>query len=95
VIAVGGHVAAIPRLEAIIDADHIVRGEGISWMRRYLGEHEHTPVRHPAIVSDLQTRIMGVRLPPSAERWYGRNHHPVGGLPHGMQLLYHVCFFWR
>jgi radical SAM superfamily enzyme YgiQ (UPF0313 family) len=63
VIVVGGHVAAIPRLEAIIDADHIVRGEGISWMRRYLGEDEHTPVRHPAIVSGLQTRIMGVRLP--------------------------------
>jgi radical SAM superfamily enzyme YgiQ (UPF0313 family) len=63
VIVVGGHVAAIPGLEAMIDADHIVRGEGISWMRRYLGEDEHAPIRHPAIVSGLQTRIMGVRLP--------------------------------
>ena len=63
VIVVGGHVAAIPALEAMIDADHIVRGEGISWMRRYLGEDEHAPIRHPAIVSGLQTRIMGVRLP--------------------------------
>jgi len=63
VIVVGGHVAAIPGLEAMVDADHIVRGEGISWMRRYLGEDEHAPVRHPAIVSGLQTRIMGVRLP--------------------------------
>ncbi len=63
VIAVGGHVAAIPGLEAMIDADHIVRGEGIAWMRRYLGEDEHAPVRHPAIVSGLQTRIMGIRLP--------------------------------
>jgi radical SAM superfamily enzyme YgiQ (UPF0313 family) len=62
-IVVGGHVAAIPGLEAMIDADHIVRGEGISWMRRYLGEDEHAPIRHPAIVSGLQTRIMGVRLP--------------------------------
>jgi Radical SAM superfamily/B12 binding domain len=63
VIVVGGHIAAIPDLEAMIDADHIVRGEGISWMRRYLGEDEHAPIRHPAIVSGLQTRIMGVRLP--------------------------------
>ncbi len=63
VIVVGGHVAAIPNVEAMIDADHIVRGEGISWMRRYLGEDERAPIRHPAIVSGLQTRIMGVRLP--------------------------------
>jgi len=63
VIVVGGHVTATPGLEALIDADHIVRGEGISWMRRYLGEDEHAPIRHPAIVSGLQTRIMGVRLP--------------------------------
>jgi radical SAM superfamily enzyme YgiQ (UPF0313 family) len=63
VIVVGGHGAAIPGLEAMIDADHIVRGEGIAWMRRYLGEDEHAPIRHPAIVSGLQTRIMGVRLP--------------------------------
>ena len=63
VIVVGGHAAAIPGLDAMIDADHIVRGEGISWMRRYLGEDEHAPIRHPAIVSGLRTRIMGVRLP--------------------------------
>ncbi|MGC2707620.1 MAG: cobalamin-dependent protein [Candidatus Sulfotelmatobacter sp.] len=63
VIVVGGHVAAIPGLETMIDADHIVRGEGISWMRRYLGEDEHAPIRHPAIVSGLETRILGVRLP--------------------------------
>jgi radical SAM superfamily enzyme YgiQ (UPF0313 family) len=62
-IVVGGHVAALPGLETMIDADHIVRGEGISWMRRYLGEDENAPIRHPAIVSGLQTRILGVRLP--------------------------------
>ncbi|MGD0792740.1 MAG: B12-binding domain-containing radical SAM protein [Terriglobales bacterium] len=62
-IVVGGHVAAIPGVEGMIDADHIVRGEGISWMRRYLGEDEHAPIRHPAIVSGLETRIMGIRLP--------------------------------
>jgi len=63
VIVVGGHIAAIPGVEAMVDADHIVRGEGIAWMRRYLGEDERAPIRHPAIVSGMQTRIMGVRLP--------------------------------
>jgi radical SAM superfamily enzyme YgiQ (UPF0313 family) len=63
IVVVGGHVAAIPGLEKMINADHIVRGKGIVWMRRYLGEDEHTPIRHPAIVSGLQTRIMGLRLP--------------------------------
>ena len=63
VIVVGGHVAAIPGIEHMIDADHIVRGEGVAWMRRYLGEDEASPIRHPAIVSGMRTRIMGIRLP--------------------------------
>ena len=62
-IVVGGHVAAIPGIEKMLDADHIVKGEGVSWMRRYLGEDESAPIRHPAIVSGMRTRIMGVRLP--------------------------------
>jgi len=62
-IVVGGHVAAIPGIEKMIDADHIVKGEGVSWMRRYLGQDESAPIRHPAIVSGMRTRIMGIRLP--------------------------------
>lgn len=63
IIVVGGHIAAAPGLEKMIDADYIVRGEGIAWMRRYLGEDEHAPIRHPAIVSGFGARIMGMRLP--------------------------------
>ncbi len=63
VIVIGGHVAALPELEKMIDADHIVRGEGISWMREYLGENTEAPIKHPAIVSALGSRIMGVDLP--------------------------------
>ena len=62
-IVVGGHVTAIPGIEHMVDADHYVRGEGISWMRRYLGEDETAPIKHPAIVSGIQTRAMGMRLP--------------------------------
>ncbi|MGA2329133.1 MAG: B12-binding domain-containing radical SAM protein [Bryobacteraceae bacterium] len=63
VIVVGGHVAAIPGLQYMIDADHVVRGDGISWMRGYLGEDESAPIRHPHIVSGFNARAFGVRLP--------------------------------
>jgi radical SAM superfamily enzyme YgiQ (UPF0313 family) len=63
VIVIGGHVTAIPCIENMVDADHFVRGEGIGWMRHYLGEDQDAPIRHPPIVSGLQTRIMGIRLP--------------------------------
>jgi hypothetical protein len=62
-IVVGGHVAAIPGIEAMVDADHIVRGDGISWMRRFLGEDDSAPIRHPEIVSGFGGRVMGVPLP--------------------------------
>jgi radical SAM superfamily enzyme YgiQ (UPF0313 family) len=62
-IVVGGHVAAIPGIEKMIDADFIVRGDGISWMRRYLGEDDTAPIAHPEIVSGFDTRTMGIKLP--------------------------------
>jgi hypothetical protein len=62
-IVVGGHVAAIPGIEEMIDADHIVRGDGISWMRRFLGEDDSAPIRHPEIVSGFGGRVMGMPLP--------------------------------
>jgi radical SAM superfamily enzyme YgiQ (UPF0313 family) len=62
-IVVGGHVTSIPGLEYLIDADHVVRGDGISWMRRFLGENPDAPIRHPHIVSGFGHRIMGLSLP--------------------------------
>jgi hypothetical protein len=59
-IVIGGHVTAIPAIERLVDADHFVRGDGISWMRRYLGEDESAPIRHPHIVSGFNLRTMGV-----------------------------------
>jgi hypothetical protein len=63
VIVVGGHVAAIPGLQYMIDADHIVRGDGISWMRGYLGDDVSAPIRHPHIVSGFNGRAFGIRIP--------------------------------
>ena len=58
-VVVGGHVAAIPGIDQMIDADHIVQGEGIAWMRRYLGEDPNAPIRHPSIASGFNFRVMG------------------------------------
>jgi radical SAM superfamily enzyme YgiQ (UPF0313 family) len=92
VIVVGGHVAAIPGVEKMIDADHIVRGEGISWMRQYLGEDDHAPIRHPAIVSGLQTRIMGIRLP-QREGGTAATIIPSVGCPMGCNFCTTSAFF--
>jgi radical SAM superfamily enzyme YgiQ (UPF0313 family) len=62
-IVVGGHVAAIPGLKHLIDADHIVTGEGIAWMRQFLGENPDAPIRHPEIVSGFNMRVLGMPLP--------------------------------
>ena len=69
-IVVGGHVAAIPGLDRMIDADHIVTGEGIAWLRAFLGEPVDRPIVHPVIGSSFDLRVMGLpnlqRRPTSA-----------------------------
>ncbi len=59
-IVIGGHVANVPNLAERIDADHIVRGEGVRWFRGYLGEDTEQPLRHPMITSGFGTRNFGV-----------------------------------
>ncbi|HTM23594.1 MAG TPA: cobalamin-dependent protein [Vicinamibacterales bacterium] len=59
-IVVGGHVTAIPTIEGMVDADHIVRGEGVRWLRAFVGEDPDAPIRHPSIRSAFGFRLMGV-----------------------------------
>jgi hypothetical protein len=92
VIVVGGHVAAIPGIESMLDADHIVKGEGISWMRQYLGEDESAPIHHPAIVSAIGTRMMGVRLPDSPSST-AATIIPSVGCPMGCNFCTTSAFF--
>ncbi|MDO9585058.1 MAG: cobalamin B12-binding domain-containing protein, partial [Syntrophales bacterium] len=61
-IVVGGHIANKDDIQEIIDADAIVRDDGIRWFRRFLGEAEDAPIRHPAVLSGFGARIMGVNL---------------------------------
>ena len=59
-IILGGHGAAIEGLEFSIDCDHVVRGEGIRWLREHLGQDPDAPIHHPALRSTERASIFGV-----------------------------------
>jgi len=61
-IVVGGHIANIPNLDEKIEVDYIVKGDGVRWFRRFLGENEDRPLRHPMIVSGIGARNCGISL---------------------------------
>ncbi|RIK82952.1 MAG: B12-binding domain-containing radical SAM protein [Planctomycetota bacterium] len=61
-IVLGGHIANMPDVRRWVDVDHVVLGEGVRWLRRYLGEDESAPLRHPVVRGNIGTRIMGVTL---------------------------------
>ncbi|MGD0301682.1 MAG: cobalamin-dependent protein [Bryobacteraceae bacterium] len=91
-IVVGGHVAAIPGLAQMIDADHIVRGDGISWMRAFLGEDATAPIRHPHIVSGFGVRAMGIKVP-TAPGHTAATIIPSVGCPLGCNFCTTSAFF--
>ena len=62
-IVVGGHVTAIPGIEGMLDADDIVKGEGVGWFRQLLGEPVDAPIVHPPIQSSFGFRLMGLKAP--------------------------------
>jgi radical SAM superfamily enzyme YgiQ (UPF0313 family) len=61
-IVVGGHVSNKERIGETIDADHIVKGDGIKWFRRFLGQRTDAPVRHPAVYSAFGAHAMGISM---------------------------------
>ena len=61
-IVVGGHISNMDDVAEILDADHIVHGDGIEWFRRYLQQDMNKAVKHPAVSSATKTRILGHTL---------------------------------
>jgi len=61
-VVIGGHIANIAELTKWTGADYIAKGDGVQWMRKYLGEDTNQPIRHPQILGNIGTRIMGVNL---------------------------------
>ncbi len=62
IIVVGGHICNMEDIEKIVDADHVVKGDGIEWFRRYLQQDPDLPIKHPAIASAFGARILGHTL---------------------------------
>lgn len=65
-IVVGGHISNMVDLDALIDADYVVRGEGIRWFRKFLGEDLDQTINHPQILSAINPRCMGMNLSSSS-----------------------------
>lgn len=61
-IVIGGHVANKNNLHEIIDADHIVKGDGIQWFRTFVGQDKKAPIKHPQAYSAFGSRIVGLSL---------------------------------
>jgi radical SAM superfamily enzyme YgiQ (UPF0313 family) len=61
-IVVGGHIANMARLDQKIDADYVVRGDGVRWFQKFLGQDLCQPIRHPQIISAISPRCMGLAL---------------------------------
>ncbi|MCK5114467.1 MAG: cobalamin-dependent protein [Phycisphaerae bacterium] len=61
-VVIGGHIANAHDLDERIDADIIVRGEGVRWFRGYLGEDQDQSIRHPMVLSGLGTRNLGIKI---------------------------------
>jgi hypothetical protein len=61
-IVIGGHVTNHEKIEQLVDADYIVKGDGVAWFRRYLGQDPQAPVRHPMAYSGFGARLLGLTL---------------------------------
>ena len=92
IIVVGGHVAAIPGIDHMLDADFVVKGDGISWMRNYLGEDPNAPIEHPPIVSGFDTRVMGIKIPNGGKET-AATIIPSVGCPMGCNFCTTSAFF--
>jgi radical SAM superfamily enzyme YgiQ (UPF0313 family) len=91
-IVVGGHVAAVPGLQHMIDADHIVKGEGVSWFRQFLGEPTDRPLEHPVIQSGFGFSVMGLPAPRNASA-PAATIIPSVGCPMGCNFCTTSAFF--
>ena len=80
-----------PASSTMIDADHIVKGDGIALDARLPGRGRRR-ARCGTRPSSRRSgsALLGVRSP-ARRRQPGRDDHSVGGLSDGLQLLHHVA----
>jgi hypothetical protein len=63
IVILGGHGAAIEGVEKQIDCDYVARGDGIRWMREFLGQDPSAPIVHPILPCSEYESIFGVPIP--------------------------------
>ncbi len=63
-IILGGYGSILPDLQGHVPHDAVCHGEGVRWLRRYFGEDEHAPLRHPALIGPAFESIYGYATEP-------------------------------
>jgi len=58
-IVLGGHGTPLPEVDEIPN-DGVCVGEGVRWLREYLGEDPGRPIKHPILADSFGSRILGV-----------------------------------
>lgn len=61
-IILGGHGTGLEDLAERIPCDWVCKGEGIQFFRTLLGEHTNGELKHPALKSTINRRILGLPL---------------------------------
>ncbi len=61
-IILGGHGTRAPDIDKLIDYDHLCIGEGVVWLRKFLGENPDRPFSHPVIPAAFERRVAGIPL---------------------------------
>ena len=62
-IVVGGPITFYQHLSNVIDADFIVKGDGVCWFRRYLGQDVNEKLHHPVWYITNANRVFGLPSP--------------------------------
>ena len=85
-IVVGGHIANVPDLKRWVDVDHIVKGDGVRWMRSV--SRRGSEPADPASKNHLRRASADHGCAASQTPWHRRCRvDPVCGLSHGVQFL--------
>jgi hypothetical protein len=58
-IVLGGHGTPLPEVDEIPN-DSVCKGEGVRWLRSFLGEDPERPIAHPILSDSFGGRILGV-----------------------------------
>lgn len=89
VVVLGSHITAFREIEKYIPADHFVRGDGIAWFRKEMGDDPEAPIKHPSVVAHYGAETMGIPIPNVDSGWLV----PGLGCPHHCDFCATSDFF--